>query len=272
MKTIQFNAQANTGMSINTVGTKLSGIISIPDVSPPVGGYPVLVSYHGAGEASKERDLNKLYNNGIPKLIKAGTWNYPFVVLAIQDMWSTPQPATVAYVLEEYVLSKYPTNRTKIFHTGYSYGGGGSLAMAIHFPQYTTAVVSASPSSLSTDSNNREIPRLPEVAKSGIPVVFWAGSNEAMYLEHATAYAKYINDAGGKASLFIKQGVAHGPWDSLYKGQDLISGGLNMYDWLSKLTAEEQPEPEPEEPGQTPKLIATIKVYSDGNTETIKNI
>jgi pimeloyl-ACP methyl ester carboxylesterase len=283
MQTTVFDARTGGGLKINQYGNQLSGIISVPDnyaTGAPAGGWPVLIFFHGAGEASTARDITALYKQGIPKLINAKMWNRGYVVLAIQAQWATPECSVAAYVLENKIFKEYNVSRNKVFTTGLSFGGGESLAMAIRYPNLVAAVVSASPSSLSTDAEPGGGPveqaRLNEVAKNGIPVSFWVGMLDGGYVERVNTYYNTLQAAGGEVYKFNKANVGHSGWDSLYNGVDKVAEGLDMYAWLDQFTKgveepdEEEPEEDPEEP-TAPKLLVTIQVFDDGTTKQTKN-
>jgi pimeloyl-ACP methyl ester carboxylesterase len=275
------------GLQISSAGHTANGIIAIPNADRPVppGGFPVLVFFHGAGGASQSYDLSRLYSeSALPQQIKNNLFNRDFVVLALQDQWSTPSPSMVAYVLQNKILtSQYNANPNKVYVTGLSFGGGGSLAMALHYPQLIAGVVSASPSSLSTNANSyspgvTEEQALEVIATQGIPVAFWVGMNDGGYIDRVYDYYDRLFAAGSDAyrntSLFTfnKPNTGHGPWSTLYFGSDLIAGGQNMYDFLlqfEKGAEVEDPEPEPEEPVEPtePTVTAIITVYSDGTVD-----
>jgi pimeloyl-ACP methyl ester carboxylesterase len=277
------------GLQITSAGHTANGIIAIPNADRPVpsGGFPVLIFFHGAGAASQSYDLTRLYSeSALPQQIKNNLFNRDFIVLALQDQWATPSPSMVAYVLQNKILtSQYSANPNKVYVTGLSFGGGGSLAMALHYPQLIAGVVSASPSSLSTNANSyapgvTEEQALEVIANQNIPVAFWVGKNDGGYVQRVASYYDRLFTAGdaaykaGKIFTFNKANTGHGPWSTLYFGSDLIAGGQNMYDFLlqfEKGAAVEEPEEpnEPEEPEEPtePTVTAIITVYSDGTVD-----
>lgn len=287
MRITEFNKPAGTGINVSPY-YKLSGFIAEPDETVPVPatGFPVLIYFHGNGGVSRTSVLNQLYSeDALPKQIKAKMWNRPFVVVALQDEYSSPNPHNVAYVLENYIFTKNNIDKARVYTTGLSYGGNECLAMALHYPHYVSAVVSASPSSLSTDANSyvtgtTEEQALYTIAVNKIAVAYWVGmlDNSGGYVDRVNKYYDVLFNAGdttykeSKLFKFNKPNIGHSGWGSLYNGTDKIAGGKDMYDFLLQfsktvLPPVEEPE-EPKEPEK--KLLCTIKVYDDGSSETVK--
>lgn len=290
MQTTVFDARTGKGLVISKYGHQLSGIISVPDnyaTNAPANGWPLIIFFHGRGEASTTRDITALYRQGIPKLINGKVWNQPYVVLAIQDQYATPECTIVKYVLDNKVFKEYNIDKNRIYTTGLSYGGGESLAMALHYPELVAAVVSASPSSLSTDPNSyvtgvTEQEALPVVGNQKIPVAFWVGMLDGDYIGRVNQYYDVIQRAGGEVYKFNKPNVGHTGWDTLYNTADKVAEGLDMYDWIDQFSKDILPEEEDpgEDPGTptgpvnpaTPVLLVTIKVFNDGSTEETKHV
>lgn len=270
MKQIKYDAPAGNGIVITQWGHTLSGVVFLPEGYESKASWPTILFFHGAGEASKDRVYSKLLGNGLPKLINAGL-KIPYIVIAIQDQYSTPSPAAVDYALQNTFLSQYKIDKNHIYATGLSFGGGGSLAMAIAHPEYVSAVVSASPAALQSS----EIANIPALAKNGIPVWFWSGtqSGDAYFLGNAKDYMGKLISAGGQAWLTTEP-VGHGPWDNLYKSKTLLNG-QDVYTFFGKYGKNVTP-PVLEPPKDTPvvkKLLFTytVKLYSDGSYDIIKN-
>lgn len=268
MKQIKYDAPAGNGITITQWGHTLSGVVFLPEEYETKASWPTILWFHGAGEASKDRTVSALMRNGLPKLINAGL-KIPYIVIALQDQYSTPSPSAVHHALQNSFLSQYKIDKNHIYATGLSFGGGGSLAMAIAHPEYVSAVVSASPAALQAS----EVTALPSFAKKGVPVWFWAGTSagDSHFLANAKDYMSKILAAGGQAWLTTEP-VGHGPWDNLYKSKTRLNGD-DVYAFFNKF-GKDTPVPEP--PKDTPvvkKLLFTytVKVYSDGSYDIIKN-
>lgn len=271
MQAVKYDAPAGTGVKIDQWGHVLSAAVFLPVGYENQSSWPTILWFHGAGEASRTSAYNTLLNNGLPRYINQGL-SIPYIVIAIQDQWSTPSPAAVDYVLKNTMLNDYKIDQSRIYTTGLSFGGGGSLAMAIAHPEYISAVVSASPSALQPN----EVASLSAVAKNKIPVWFWAGTaaGDSHFLDNAKSYMGKINAAGGQAWLTTEP-LNHGPWDNLYKSKTLLNG-QDVYTFFSKYSKGTTPPEPPKPPVDTPvvkKLLFTytVKVYSDGSYDIIKN-
>ncbi|ACU61373.1 carboxylesterase family protein [Chitinophaga pinensis] len=268
MKQIKYDAPAGTGVRIDQWGHVLSASVFLPKNYDSQATWPTILWFHGAGEASRTSSYNTLLNNGLPRYINSGL-EIPFIVIAIQDQWSTPSPSVIDYTLQNQFFSQYNIDKNRIYTTGLSYGGGGSLAMAIAHPEYVSAVVSASPAALQP----AEVANITTLAKNKIPVWFWAGTvdKSGPFLENAKDYMSKILATGGQAWLTTEP-VGHGPWDNLYKSKTLLNG-QDVYTFFSKyskgITAPEPPKDTPVV--KKPLFTYTVKVYNDGSYDIIKN-
>jgi len=270
MKQYTYDANAGTGLVITQYGHTLSGVVFTPvgyDTSTKK--WPVILFFHGAGEASSTKVVSKILAQGLPKNIKAGL-SIPYIVIAVQDQWSTPSPQTVEYVLRTKFLKEWKIDTTRIYATGLSFGGGGSLAMAIAYPKLISAVMSASPSALQPV----EVTKLDTLAENKVPVWFWYGTKDTgPFGDNAKNYSTKIASVGG-STWITTEAVGHGPWDNIYTGKSLLNGKTiyQYFDSYSKVAI--VPPVTPEQPKPVKKLIlsvtATIKVYDDGSYELIK--
>lgn len=261
MKQIKYDAPAGTGVKIDQWGHVESAAVFLPEGYDTKTSWPTILWFHGAGEASRTMVYSTLLLNGLPKFISQGL-SIPYIVIAIQDQWSTPSPATVDYVLKNTMLKAYKIDTTKIYATGLSYGGGGSLAMAIAHPEYISAVVSASPAAI----QQGEVAAISTVAKNNIPVWFWAGtlSGDSHFLENAKNYMSKIQAANGQAWLTTEP-VGHGPWDNLYKSKALLNG-KDVYSFFAQYGKKSEiPDTVPAR-----RLIMTLRIYDDGTVEKIQ--
>lgn len=259
MKQISYDANSGTGVRIDQDGHIESAVVFLPEGYETKATWPTILYFHGAGESSKDRVYSKVLGNGLPKNIVQGM-KIPYIVIAVQDQWSTPTPAVMDYVLKNTFRKAYNIDTTHIYTTGLSYGGGGALAMAVAYPEYISAVVSASPSALQPG----EVASLPVLAKTNIPVWFWYGTKDTgPFGDNAKSYAGKITSVGG-LSWITTEAVGHGPWDPLYKGVSKLDG-RTVYDFFAQYGKVAVPPPVTDTPVK--KLLFTLKVYSDGTIE-----
>lgn len=261
MKQVIYDANAGTGVKIDNDGHIESAAVFLPEGYESKSTWPTILYFHGAGESSKDRVYSKVLGNGIPKNIVAGM-KLPYIVIAVQDQWSTPTPAVIDYTLKNTFRKAYKIDTTHIYTTGLSYGGGGALAMAIAHPEYISAVVSASPSALQAS----EVTSLPLLATNNIPVWFWYGTKDTgPFGDNAKSYSAKILAAGG-SSWITTEAVGHGPWDNLYTGVSKLNE-KTVYDFFAQYGKASTTTPVVDTP--TKKLLITIKVYSDGTIEKL---
>ena len=261
MKQIIYDANAGTGIRIDQDGHIESAVVFLPEDYETKPTWPTILYFHGAGESSKDRVYSKVLGNGIPKNIVQGM-KIPYIVIAVQDQWSTPTPVVIDYTLKNTFGKAYNIDTTHIYTTGLSYGGGGALAMAIAHPEYISAVVSASPSALQPG----EVTNLPALGKNNIPVWFWYGSKDTgPFGDNAKNYSAKILAAGGN-SWITTEPIGHGPWDNIYKGVAKLNG-KTVYDFFAQYGKVVIPPPVVDTP--TRKLLFTLKIYSDGTIEKL---
>jgi len=107
------------------------------------GKYPLIISMHGIGERGS--DLWKVKREGLPKILD-GKNTFPFIVVSPQC------PSTTEWyynggiqqkmnTLIDSLIVRYPIDTNRIYLTGLSMGGIGTLDMAIRYPRRFAALV-----------------------------------------------------------------------------------------------------------------------------------
>ncbi len=212
--------------------------------------YPTMLFFHGVGQAvydknGQARDINVIYTDGLPQLIKNGMIpsainpetgkQEEFIVIAVHDNYWSPAPVPMRYALDS-LMKKYPIDSNRIGVTGLSSGGMESLQFACwdsSFAKKISWAVVCSPAVLDKQAFNN----LYLFGKYGIPVVFYVGlrDNEGPFLVSATQYHNAIIAASGTSTLLTFDG-GHCCWNNVYnksvkmpwKGQqvDLFQFGL----------------------------------------------
>lgn len=222
-------------------GHTANAVLYVPEEAKanPLKKFPTIIFFHGAGESGT--DVSKLVNGPFLGLIKNGfkpsavnpiTGEYePFIVIAGQgaDWCLAPDAMKIAY---DYIVDTYkvPVDTNRIYVTGLSAGGQGSLKWAIEYPNLTTALVPASPGALEPNY----VPRISEIAKDSISTWFWSGASDPTFTSVANAYSAIITKAGGTSIVQTYPG-GHCCWNDLYSGKATRSYkgvNLNFYEWL----------------------------------------
>ncbi len=114
------------------------------DTSAVVNGkYPLIISLHGIGE--RGNDLWRVKNEGLPKILD-GKNTFPFIVVSPQCPSSTEWyynggVQAKLNTLIDSVIARYPVDVKRIYLTGLSMGGIGTLDLAIRYPNRFAALL-----------------------------------------------------------------------------------------------------------------------------------
>jgi predicted esterase/DNA-binding beta-propeller fold protein YncE len=107
------------------------------------GKYPLIISLHGIGESGN--DLWRVKNEGLPKILD-GKNTFPFIVAAPQCPSSTEWyynggiQAKVNTMIDS-LIARYPVDVNRIYLTGLSMGGIGTIDLAIRYPNRFAALM-----------------------------------------------------------------------------------------------------------------------------------
>ena len=105
--------------------------------------FPIVFFLHGVGERGNDLDL--VETHGIPKLIKK-IKKFPFITIAPQcplfQWWSRPAMTISLINLVEQVTQTYKADKSRVYLTGLSMGGYGSIALANKRPDLFSAMIS----------------------------------------------------------------------------------------------------------------------------------
>ncbi|HEX4140539.1 MAG TPA: prolyl oligopeptidase family serine peptidase [Candidatus Methylacidiphilales bacterium] len=178
--------------------------------------WPLLLFLHGSGE--RGHDL-KMLNKWGPLTWVGPAHPEPMIIIEPQcpdDEWW--DPARLARLLDQ-VSAQYRVDPKRLYVTGLSMGGYGTLEFAAVYPQRVTALAS-----LSGGEDPALAPRL-----KGIPSWFFHGAEDdvvppSMSIDLAHALQKL----GAPAELTLYPGVGHGTWDMTYNHPALYSWFLSQ--------------------------------------------
>ncbi len=205
--------------------------------------YPLMIFLHGMGEKGNGSDAEiwRVARNGPPKLIQDGH-KMNFVVNGVEETFIviSPQlsnnyggfveilPAFIPYIFEHY---KSSIDRTRVYLTGLSMGGGAVWQMPTRYPQWFTAIVPVCAAAWPDPSTPPCA-----IANNNIPV--WAHHGDAdntIQLVHSQEWVRQINACtptpNPKAELRIYPGVGHDAWTPAYR-TDNQSNTPNVYQWM----------------------------------------
>ena len=112
----------------------------LPDGYPTGGPFPLIVFFHGAGEKGNGSlaELPEVLKHGPPKLIEGGR-EFPAIVISPQTSSNWASSVTTPFV--DCILNHYDVDRTRVYITGLSLGGGGTWDYARANPGNVAAIV-----------------------------------------------------------------------------------------------------------------------------------
>ena len=205
--------------------------------------FPLLISIHGIGELGNgTTNLPKILDNGIPKMIAAGTFptsvvsggkSYSFIVASPQFI-NIPSPVDILSLIN-YLKKKYRINTNRIYVTGLSMGGGCTEDFASAADSY--ANIPAAVVAIAGNMNPRLITNAPNViAKNDVPVWFLHNENDPTVPSQYSKDWVAMIDAYKPATtvipkLTIFNSSGHDAWTKAYD-PSYREDGMNVYEWM----------------------------------------
>ncbi len=183
--------------------------------------WPLLIFLHGAGECGDNLELVKIH--GPPKLVEQRPADFPFIVVSPQ----TAKPKDDGPFVEnwqvhhlsqllDHLLATYPVDIDRIYLTGLSMGGFGTLRWAAHEPKRFAAIAPVCGGGWHYYGRHLK----------DMPVwLFHGDQDQAVPLAFSQIVADAIRKEGGNPKLTIYEGVGHDSWNPAYNDPEL-------YKWL----------------------------------------
>lgn len=171
--------------------------------------WPLVLFLHGAGESGT--DLEKVKIHGPPKLVVQQPQNYPFVLVSPQANFKGPlvdawDPKLLKELIDS-IVSRYSIDTDRIYVTGLSMGGYGTIRLTAHAAD---KIAAAAPICGGGWPNYAA-----ELAK--VPMWFVHGDDDkAVPPEYSLTLVHAIRAKGGKPRLTILEGVGHDSWTQTY--------------------------------------------------------
>ncbi len=199
--------------------------------------YPLILFLHGMGESGSKGPLSILQRNGLPALIANGKFpetvtmngeSFSFIVISPQFI-NWPVPLDVDAILK-YVESKYRIDKSRIYLTGLSMGGGATwdYAQKPEFGSKLAAITSIAGALAPNSIGGRNI------ASENLGVSAYANSGDPVVpAEYSNNWVRYINAYSPlkAAEITIFDSKGHGGWSKAYD-PNFKQNGLNMYQWF----------------------------------------
>jgi predicted peptidase len=190
--------------------------------------WPLLLFLHGAGECGDDLQLVKVH--GPPKLVEQRPQDFPFVVVSPQatktemplvDRWNP----RLLVELVDHVAGKYAIDTDRLYVTGLSMGGYGTIRLCAHYPKKFAAAV---PICGGGWSNYGE-------ALAPVPMWFFHGDHDlAVPIEKGIDVIRAMRLRGGKPKFTVYSGVEHDSWTQTYNDPE-------VYQWLLQHKLSERP-------------------------------
>jgi predicted peptidase len=176
---------------------------------------PILIFLHGRSLSGS--DLNMVRRYGVIHEIDKGR-TFPAIVIAPQvasgKSW---EPKKIKKVLE-YVQSQYPTDTNRVYVTGMSLGGYGTLHFAGAYPELVTAAVA-----LCGGGNVKDAYNL-----SQVPIWIQHGDkDEAVPISESYKIVNAIREfeGGDNLKFSVIKGANHGALEKFFRTNEI-------YDWM----------------------------------------
>jgi len=181
--------------------------------------FPMVLFLHGSGERGD--DIRLVEEHGIPKMINNGH-TFPFITVAPQcpkfQRWSEPLYSKALVFLVEEIIRNNRVDIGRIYATGLSMGGYGTLSIAKERPDLFSAIV---PVCGGMDITNIE--NLKE-----IPIwLFHGDADEVVPVENSELIYDLLKPINPDIKITIYKGVDHNSWDRTYDNK-------KMYEWMLK--------------------------------------
>jgi predicted peptidase len=180
--------------------------------------FPLMLFLHGAGERGD--DINRVLQHGPPMQIKKGK-DFPAYVISPQcpqkKWWPAGDMIKELDLLLKEVCNNYPIDRSRIYITGLSMGGMGTMALVQTLPDRFAAAIPI--------CGKGDVSKAAKMVD--VPMWFFHGeADKTVPSEGSTAMVDAIKAAGGtKVKLTLYQGVGHNSWTQTYNNPE-------VYDWL----------------------------------------
>src|SRR5680860_61826 len=179
--------------------------------------FPLLLFLHGGGESGDS--LVKVRRNGPPKLIARGK-KFPFLILAPQNphkkkWWDTK---AVKQLLDT-IVANNRVDKSRIYLTGLSRGGGAAWEMAVQYPETFAA--------MAVVCGMTPVPYASWIDKNMPIWVFHGIEDKSIPISESDEMVKKLLEMGYDVSFTRYKGVGHDSWIQAYDTETL-------YDWFVK--------------------------------------
>lgn len=195
------------------VEKSISYILDLPNDAK--GKLPLIVFLHGSGERGVNLEMVKAHSPFTYKnLIKE-----PVAILAPQCPENTWWDTQAIYFLIKEIVQKYKIDESRIYLTGLSMGGWGTLKLAGEHPEMFAAVA---PVCAPTD--RVMLANIHNYKEMNIKI-YHGGMDNVVLPENAFNFWMALHPVNPKAELIVFPNDNHNSWDSTYSNPE-------FYQWM----------------------------------------
>ena len=251
------SAQVQTARPSTTISTNGHGFYEYLPQGYSTGSqtYPLIVFVHGTGEIGdgSAASLPLVLHNGPPKLISQGVFPVSFTVnglsykfIVISPQFTTWPTQTDILEVMNYALSHYRVDKTRVYLTGLSMGGGAVWDFASSTSTPTNAQMLAAIVPIS-GASSPTMGKATQLVKYQMPV--WAFHNQndpTVTVQNTIGFVNDINTArntaitnklnpGPAPKMTIFPVSGHDAWTKAYD-INYTENNLNVYQWMLTYT------------------------------------
>lgn len=181
--------------------------------------YPLLIFLHGATQRGKSIEILK--SDALPYLLETKKLELDmFVFSPLCEPSNTWEPHKIKETLDEVFENYKNINKNRIYLSGYSMGGYGSLNFMRFYPKLIAAAVLVCSGGAYFDTRNFE----------HIPIWFFHGTEDKIIeFKYTKILFDKLREKSPEVKLTIFEGAGHEIWNDVYQN-------LEIYEWLKKFS------------------------------------
>ncbi len=217
-------AHAQTGFLQKTIevgGKPTRYVVYVPATYDAAKPTPTILFLHGSGETGADGWKQVAVGLGPAIMLNADRWNYlvifPQKPPSEQRGWIAFEQLMLDVIAQ--TKKEYNVDASRLYCTGLSMGGAGTMALANKHPQLFAAIAPMCGGGDPAYAPNLKMPLW----------YFYGDQDGAAGIERCNAMLAAITAAGGNAKLTLYPGVGHNCWDKAYRDEKL-------HDWFVQFT------------------------------------
>jgi hypothetical protein len=248
-----FGQGPQTIIKVSVGSATRQALLYLPKNMTATGKYPLLVFLHGMGE--RGTDLSLIYNStgaGRPAyFIAHGQWpDLPFIVVSPQDPSYSVTWQQLPYLLKD-LISRYPIDTTRIYLTGLSAGGDGSVNYVINQPSPYLSSAAIVP--MSAAISNATLAWGKAFVNDSVHVWGFGSTASDVFGTNTKKLIDSINKVLPGYALFTNYSGGHCCWNQFYNPayRQVINGkSMSIYEWMLQYSRSVKNQPLTVDAGQ----------------------